>query len=324
MGVYHFMGLGRAVGAATCAVDYVEKALDKVGRAPPVAEIDRLFSGSGGIRHEEADRGKVEAIVLFDSPEVIDGELPPFEYSGCRKSLGSMREEMANVLRSVWRRKDEDEGRKVFWCKVDIDNFQDCFEKVIRATYRFSPPGKQGKEIWCNLTGGSNSIGMALLSMARLTGKSTKHYLISQSKAFQREVTVPKQIDIRPDRDGYFNIVPFLKTNLDLLGLYKVLEEMADALNMAPVKTDDLFSRLRWMEPFSAMAVETFKRDYMLRLSGLGYVRYDIASDVNELTEDGWHFFTEELERWKRLLNPNGVDFVAESKTWSWFSEETI
>ena len=28
MGVYHFMGLGQAIGAVTCAVDYIEKAID--------------------------------------------------------------------------------------------------------------------------------------------------------------------------------------------------------------------------------------------------------------------------------------------------------
>ena len=148
----------------------LSKALTK-----PSDEVTKLFSGSGGINHKEEDRGKIEAIVLFTSKEVINRELKAFSYEGC-DNPGSVRDEIIKNLKKVWRRSDKDEGRKVFWCEVDIDNFQDCFNKVVLLAHRFSPDGKQGKEIWCNLTGGSNSIGYALLSMAGLTGKSAKHF----------------------------------------------------------------------------------------------------------------------------------------------------
>lgn len=212
MGVYHFMGVGRAVGAVTCAVSYVEKALDLMAAGQKQVEqglkdtksndeIRKLFGGSGGISHAESDKGKVEALVLFTSREVIEKELKAFPYTGCDQP-GSVREEVERNLKKVWKRYNYPVGRKIFWCEVDINDFQDCFDKIIKVAYRFSPQGKPGKEIWCNLTGGTNSIGFALLSMARLTGMSTKHYLISQRREVQKEIVVPPQIKIQPNKDG--------------------------------------------------------------------------------------------------------------------------
>ena len=50
------MGLGRAVGAVTCAVDYIEKALNLTTKGNPRNEVIKLFSGSGGISHDEEHR----------------------------------------------------------------------------------------------------------------------------------------------------------------------------------------------------------------------------------------------------------------------------
>lgn len=335
MGVYHFMGVGRAVGAVTCAVSYIEKALDLIADDPATEqgsmkkrandEIVKLFHGSGGISHAESDRGKIEALVLFTSPEVIQGKLKSFPYTGCDQP-GSVREELVRNLKTVWKHKPQ-VGRKIFWCEVDIDDYQDCFNKIIQVAYRFSPSGKQGKEIWCNLTGGSNSIGFALLSMARLTGMSTKHYLISQKKEFQKEVRLPSQIKIQPNKDGYFNVMPFLKTRLEIFEFYDVLEEM-EKLGES-VTTTELFNRLRYKHPFTDASFEDFKRHYMLKLYGLGYTEYDVESDRCSLSESGQKFIGElegleyvfELEE---KISTKKIDMVAESKTWPWFSVQEI
>ena len=143
----------------------------------------KLFRGTGDISHKEHNRGKIEAIVLFTSREVIsDKAFKAFPYLGCDKPE-SVRHEIVRNLKKIWKRVDPNVGRKIFWCEVNIDDFQDCFDKIVKAAYRFSPFGRQGKEIWCNLTGGANSIGFGL-SMARLTGMSTKHYLKCLCKNF--------------------------------------------------------------------------------------------------------------------------------------------
>jgi len=209
---------------------------------------------------------------------------------------------------------------------VDIDDFQDCFDKIVRAAYRFSPFGRQGKEIWCNLTGGTNAIGFGLLTMARLTGMSTKHYLISQRREYQREIRVPASVRIRPGKDEYFNIVPFLKTYVDTVGFYDILLEM-ESVGQA-VKTGDLFDRLRSKGQFLEPAFDEFKRHYMLKLYSLGYTSYDKDTKLTEISESGRSFISE-LKDMEAVLEIEDIvrgkrDMIAESEKWPWFTVERV
>ena len=102
MGIYHFMGVGKSVGVVTCAVDYIENALDMISKKSATPATIKLFHGSGGIKHEEVDKGKIEALVLFTSKEVIDGTLTAFPYAGC-KDPGAVRKEIEKVLKQVSR-----------------------------------------------------------------------------------------------------------------------------------------------------------------------------------------------------------------------------
>ncbi|MDL1878002.1 hypothetical protein FBQ85_22950 [Cytophagia bacterium CHB2] len=321
MGTYHFMGLGRAVGAVTCAVDYIEKTLDLMAGGDPPAEVVKFFHGSGGIRHAELDKGKIEALVLFTSKEVIENRLSAFAYSG-NEHPGPVRNEVLHVLKKVWRRADADAGRKIFWCQVEIDDFQDCFDKIVKVAYRFSPPGKQGKEIWCNLTGGSNSIGFALLSMARLTGLSIKNYLIAQRKEFQKEIEVPGAIKIQPNKDGYFSAFPFLKTHIDTASFYEILMELPAEIET--ITTQNLFDRLRGRGLFLHLNLEQFRKNYMLKLHGLGYTEFDRNKDLNSINLRGLDFLNE-LEHLENAITLESkllkreIDLVAEAKKWPWF-----
>ena len=324
MGVYHFMGVGFGVGAVTCAVDYIEKALDLIADNKANDEILKLFHASGGINHSEKDKGKVEAVVLFTSKEVIGGSRNAFPYRGCAKP-GPACDEILRNLDKVWKRAPH-VGRKVFLCEVNIDDFQDCFDKIIKVAYRFSPSGRQGKEIWCNLTGGTNAIGFALLSMARLTGLSTKHYLISQSMDYREEVRVPQSIRIQPNKDNYFQVVPFLRTRADTIEFYEILMRLERIEK--PVTSEELLGRLRELKQFSTQTftAEKFRRDYMLKLFGLGYTNYDVETDLVSISEVG-KAFLEELEEFETFIalgvenDGRGPDIVEESKTWDWFTE---
>ncbi|OLP15464.1 hypothetical protein BST81_26105 [Leptolyngbya sp. 'hensonii'] len=323
MGIYHFIGVGRSVGTVTCAVDYIERALDEVSNNTGNEETIQLFKGSGGINHTEENKGKIEALVLFTSKEVISREILAFQYAG-NDTPGNVRDEIIKVLRQVWKRKDHDEGGKIFWCDVDIDNYQDCFDKVIKAAYRFSPIRGSGKEIWCNLTGGSNAIVLALLSMSQLAGKSIKQYLISQRKEYQKEIKVPMGIKIRPNQDGYFNTIPFLRTYIDTVGFYEVLMELDSIVRR--VETSELLSRLRSKTQFTTLSEQEFVRRYMLKLYGLGYTDYQVSDRTSEITELGRQFIEElgDLEvvlcLEEKLLDQT-IDIVQESKKWSWFQE---
>lgn len=322
MGVYHFMGVGRSVGAVTCAVDYIEKALDLASNKKGTqncANLQKLFQGTGGISHDEVDKGKIEAIVLFTSREIIQSTETAYPYKECGEP-GAVRAEIKKVLKKVWKRADHDVGRKLFWCEVDIDNYEDCFDKVIKIAYRFSPPGKQGKEIWCNLTSGTNPIQLALLSMSRLTAVSVKHYFISQSKDYRTSVEIPYNIKICPNKDRYFNIVPFLKFSIDTVSFYNVLKTLEECNH--PIKTEKLLGFLKNQQSFTDCTLEVFKKQYMLKLYGLGYTEYSADDNTNKISDAGIEFLVDDLMELERKLSQAGT--VADTKEWSWFTEEEI
>ncbi len=323
MGVYHFMGLGKSVGTVTCAVDYIEKALDQFSQKNVSSEIKEFFSSSGGVNHDETDRGKIEAIVLFTSPEVIRRKENALEYSDC-SCPGSVREEVEKNLRDIWKRKNQNEGRKIFWCEVDRNNYEECFDRVLKVTYRFSQSKKQGKEIWCNLTGGTNSINFALLSVAQLTGKFTKQYMLSQAQEYIKYITVPSKVKILPQKDKYFNLLPFVTMSYDTTGFFEILDELQK--NSSPIKTDELFSRLQTTSTFRS-GIDHFKKHFMLKLLGLGFTIYDPETDTTLLTKEGKNF-TKELEgkieqliELESIVSQSDENIIEKSKEWLWFQE---
>ena len=322
MGVYHFMGLGRAVGVVTCAVDYLEKSHDAIEKNCASSAVRRMFRGSGGIAHEERSKGSVEAVVLFTSREVIRRELTAYPYRGCARP-GAVRNEVARQLATVWRRYDPQQGRKIYWCELeDIDDFRSTFRRVVQVTYRVSQPGKVGKEIWCNLTGGTNAINLSLMSMAQLTGKVRQHYLLGQghNKEFQKEVRVPGVIDpLEPNQDGYFNLVPVVKTVVDIDGFYIVLNALADLDE--PVKASDLLSILQQDGRFIDMKAKEFVRVVLLRMHGR-YTEYDPETGTTSISDEGKEFLNNELVELQEL-RPT-PDIVERSKSWDWLTEETL
>ena len=332
MGVYHFMGLGQGIGAVTCAVDYIESSLELIALDKANEATKRLFAGSGGINHNEHLSGKIEAIVLFTSRQVIEDTLGAFEYEGCEKP-GGVRTEINNNLRKLWKNHNTHEGRKVFWCEVDINDFWDCFEKMLKVAYRFSPEGKQGKEIWINLTGGTNVVGQALLSMARLTGLSNKHYLISQKQDVQKNITIPHGHKIEPNRDGYFNIVPFFRTTLDTVGFYSILESLQEACKSSTqgVSTQDLLNRLKQRGLFVELDVSSFTKQYMVKMQGLGYTHFTQETGLTTLSEEGRRFLEDELPELENMINLEDLlkfrdeeNVVEVSKTWDWFNMDVL
>jgi hypothetical protein len=177
------------------------------------------------------------------------------------------------------------------------------------------------------MTGGSNTIQLALLTMSRLTAKSTKHYFISQKKDYQQEITVPKGININPNKNGYFNVLPFFKFSLDTQEFYAILEKLEE-LDEA-VTNQDLLSRLKNDRRFNDgrfydYDLPRFIDTYLLRLYGLGYTERP-TNDKTKITNDGRIFLQEGLRPLKEWLNFDSTrDIVEESKSWEWFGEEKL
>jgi predicted transcriptional regulator len=348
MGVYHFMGVGRGVGAVTCAVDYIEKSLDllkqqheysknkKINRPNCNEEIIDLFAGAGGITdgENELEKGKIQTIVLFTSKEVIkstrendsefagtrDTRLKAYPYKGCDEP-GYVRDEIIKQLKKIWKH-SSNKGREVYWCAVDIDDFEDCLDKITKVAQYCS--AKQGHEIWCNLTGGSNSIGQALVSMAWLTGKSAKNYMLSQAKDYQKEITVPQGITIRPNQDRYFKIMPFLRTQFAMQDYYNILDQLKSDSSLT---NKELLIKLQNLTSFSNLTEQEFVRKYLISLYSQGYTKLMNKNGEIEgvsISKSGEKFLEDYLENKNlesRLLN---VDIGDEAKKWDWFEKENL
>ena len=161
MGVVHFTGLGKSPGAVTSGLAYLKH------------EIGPSFE----------DGAIVEAVVIFTSKEVASGKE--------KSSPAEHNEYMKRAVRKTWTRgkrnaveivngflqKSEFNGNvEVYLVQIDVNDFGECFEAVAKALLRFHSPGKVGKHIWANLTGGTNVLNAALIQSAYLSGLIPKLY----------------------------------------------------------------------------------------------------------------------------------------------------
>lgn len=77
MGVYHLMGLGRSPGTVTGPLTYLAHRYERWN-----ADDQRFFARSGEGRQRTAGQkiGDVQALVLFSTREVLNGEVPTLDY----------------------------------------------------------------------------------------------------------------------------------------------------------------------------------------------------------------------------------------------------
>lgn len=284
MGVYHLMGLGRSPGAVTAAISYLADRYERWN------ESDAAFFATSGEFAQIGKRGDVQALVLFTTREVIEGH-----EEGCcsdyvdnaagqtrgRKSWG---DPIPKVLKQVLsddlkRAAGGRSGVPLYWCEIDRMDPQVTFERIARVMHATKPPGEVGKEIWINLTGGTNVVNLALqLAAALLGGPARLYYLLSDDPQCLR-YTVPKR-DLGTDRDRFWVEIPVVYLRLDAAAgaILEVLEEAG-----TPVEDFDLCSRLKghkdlWAE-FQNVDLNDLRRDYLLPMAS-----QQLVSRVDEHT----------------------------------------
>ena len=159
MGVLHFAGLGKSPGAVTSGLSYLKQ------------EVSLSFE----------DGDIIEGVVIFTSEEVASGEEEAFPTEH--------NEYMRRTVRKAWTKgktnaveivveflRDASGNIEIYLVTLDVNDFSQCFEAVAKAILRFHPPGKVGKHIWANLTGGTNVLNTALIQTAYLSGLIPKLY----------------------------------------------------------------------------------------------------------------------------------------------------
>jgi hypothetical protein len=227
MGVYHFAGLGKSIGAVTAAFSYLA-----ARKQMPDAESDPLFALSGEAGDVDHTRGSVEALVLFTTAEIIadkercdtylDNRAGSTRGNDCsnRRFHYSLKTILKEELRPLARReknKNDSENERtgpikpleLYWCEYERTDPVQTFERVAQVIRATKAPGKVGKEIWVNLTGGSNIINGALQLAASLTGTPAQlYYLLSDDPRCIRH-TVPIN-NLRTEQDHFWVNLPMV------------------------------------------------------------------------------------------------------------------
>jgi hypothetical protein len=243
MGILHLAGLGRNPGAVTSALSYLIRRYGK--NNPEWGEM-------------------VEELIILTSPEVIDGKMKARE---CMlNEYGSMYQftrawlEGSNALEII-KEFCEQEGLsgKLLICKLDVNDFSECFKRVGQIVLRYHPPGEVGKHIWANITGGTNPLNAAILQVGFLSGFIVKvYYTFLSSPEYMKFLRPfvkndPNKFDFRE----YF----IIKTVFDER-FVRVLEKLETTGRLG---SEELLSRLKGERPedFSELEQKSFVRDYV-------------------------------------------------------------
>jgi hypothetical protein len=274
MGVMHFAGLGKSPGAVTAGLAYIKHEF--------------------GPHFEEGDI--VESVVIFTSPEITSGAEPAYEsvhneymQRSVRKTwTQGMRNSLEIVAKYLYR---EIEEGPFYVCEIDVNDFSACFDAVAKAVLKFHPPGKVGKHIWANITGGSNVLNAALMQTAYLSGFISRLYYTFVANL--KEDGKYLQPFSRNEAEFDYREIYVLKTTFDERYRY-ILEELERIDQETPgrwVSSGELLSRLKGSQAlgFEGMSLNAFRRDFLNTMSGVERRgnRIEGQEDANRIGEDG-------------------------------------
>jgi len=276
MGIFHFVGLGRSPGAVTSGLAY-------------------LYKQYG----ESTEFGKtIEGVVVFTSKEIFSGDeksRPVIDnIYGSRHEVRGV--EISNnsfeiVEKFICRNFQDVE---LWVCLTDVMNFSVAMETIAKTLIKFHPPGKVGRHIWANITGGTNILNSALINIAFLSGYIPVLYYTFVSKSEDNRYLKPFSSD---EKEFDFRKIYVIKTNFD-----RVFQSILEALNeKEKIKTYELYSLLKnkYYEIFKNIDITQLQRDYLNTMVG---VHYHKDTDTVKINEDGKRMLEILRKPWMRAL----------------------
>jgi hypothetical protein len=129
----------------------------------------------------------------------------------------------------------------LYWCDIEA-NFEplSAFERIVTTLATAKPKGEKGKEVWINLTGGSNIINTSLQMAMSLLGRSGRmYYTFTQNPELVRH-PIPER-DIGQEKDDFWVDIPIIYSafNPDYRWF---LEEIATVPNDNGMTIDHLYA----------------------------------------------------------------------------------
>jgi len=322
MGVYHLMGLGRSPGTVIGPLTYLAHRYQRWN-----VDDQRFFARSGEASQRQAGQkvGDVQALVLFTTPEILNGQVKAFDYvdnppgritTAPQQSGESMKKVLSKLLSREWPAISG--GRKegtIFWCKVDRRNIRTTYERVVRVVAALSSVGGQGKEMWANLTGGNNVINLALELAATLSGNVSRlYYVQAENEAAEKCVRYIAEED-------YWVDLPVMPLALDRVSL-----AVLDLLGQQRLAAKDLHGKLLSHEQYwnlvQGVHLEVFQEIYLTPLWKQGLIAEAEGGYVVGPQWDLIRPYQELLQEVRKAGQT--IENLAKDKNKNWLEEEKV
>jgi len=211
-------------------------------------------------------------VVIFTSPEIADGRekaYPSVDNEYMTKTVRKKwTEGLENSLEIVKKFLYREFGDGDFYvCEVDVNNFSECFEAIVKALLKFHFPGKVGKHVWANLTGGTNVLNAALMQTAYLSGLIPFMYYTFVSNL--REHGKFLKPFSRNKREFDFQGIYIFKTRFD--EKYRFILEELQETKEEWLSDIELLCRLKRRHPevFADMNLISLRRDFLNVMLGV-------------------------------------------------------
>lgn len=280
MGIVHFAGLGKSAGAVTAGLGCITHKYE---------------------RHNVQYGELVESLVIFTSPEIANGSEPAFPAEHNKYLSTTVQQtwprDKTNALEIVLGFMEREFPKaEVYQVIVDVNDFSACFDAVGRATLKFHEPGKVGKHIWANITGGSNLLNAAIVQIAYMSGFIARLYytFVADLRTYGKYL----QAFSADEKKFRFRELYTFKTHFDERHRYilETLEEVEANTPERYVTSNELLNRLksnclksRRPDVFGSMDLTTFKRDFLNVMWGIEQLgdRKTGQQDAVRLSDDG-------------------------------------
>lgn len=320
MGVYHLMGLGTSPGAVTAPLSYLAHRYQRWEK-----EDQDFFVRSGEAKHraENKKSGDVQALVLFTTTEVLEGQLfaSPFIQNQPGITLGKqidrapMKQVLSDLFAEVLPNISERSSVDVFWCAIDRRDINNVYERVIRVVAALCGVGGQGKEMWANLTGGNNVTNFALELAATLSGQIARLYYV------QAQNTDAEKCVHYSTEDRYWVDLPAMP-----LSLGQVTYAILDILKLnGKLNASELYSRLlaheRYWSLVQGISPENFHGVFLSPMWKQGLI---VGEDLYDIGAQ-WELIQPFERQWQSYKDAGiTIEQLAKSETWITHQELSI
>lgn len=278
MGVFHLSGLGLNPGAVTVPLTYIYFLLKQSKEGDLASQ--QFFAHSG--EENEVLKGKPEALVIFTSKEVINGQLQRdindtlFRTKKQASACLTIRKYICNMIESLGLENDlfgRCGVKHLYVIEVDINDFKDCYRKIY-----LTMKGLQDKEVECNLIGGTNQINLSLMLAGSITGVPSRLYYVFETETNVRKgemhpsliKSTNEKIPIPPL--NWYEMPPLFVSLGDLIKGLEALGITSNPVNIAQVK-----GLLRELD---------LQKQFIAKLRGTWLRLYDDKAEAGPLLKD--------------------------------------